>query len=321
MQGTCVGCETESKALKWCAKCQLATYCSKACQRKDWKSSHKEVCAQRAKVIHDLQHNSYFTLLQSSIWLLREHFLFFQVQFKGEIRDSGIVNFRGVQGTLIDALEAAHKKFGVQLEIDRNKRCLVEIFPKRQTHGGVCIALPFTKSPQELEAEEAFVSLFLDHHFPIGKLCLKSYQKVLEDQKKHKDQKELLQQYKLSTLRLLDSVTWFNRCHSCGWTITRHSDTVLRIGLKHKEERKDVPWDSVSVVVLKLESLKIETLLISSKPRQFTAKDERVTYISHPMEWSSFDEVIKELERLQRLFDARQIMQPQDAPLDYFHFP
>jgi len=40
--------EVEAKALKEgsniCAKCKKVHYCGKDCQRKDWKSGHKEIC-------------------------------------------------------------------------------------------------------------------------------------------------------------------------------------------------------------------------------------------------------------------------------------
>jgi hypothetical protein len=30
--------------LQYCAECQSALYCSKACQREDWKKQHKKIC-------------------------------------------------------------------------------------------------------------------------------------------------------------------------------------------------------------------------------------------------------------------------------------
>ena len=39
----CWGCFL-SKEVHFCAECKTAAYCSKECQRKDWKTQHKEEC-------------------------------------------------------------------------------------------------------------------------------------------------------------------------------------------------------------------------------------------------------------------------------------
>jgi hypothetical protein len=43
----CIICRAEASPdlqLQYCAACQSALYCSKACQRKDWKKQHKQIC-------------------------------------------------------------------------------------------------------------------------------------------------------------------------------------------------------------------------------------------------------------------------------------
>jgi hypothetical protein len=47
MLKSCIICRAEASPdlqLRYCAVCQSALYCSKACQRKDWKKQHKEIC-------------------------------------------------------------------------------------------------------------------------------------------------------------------------------------------------------------------------------------------------------------------------------------
>jgi hypothetical protein len=44
---SCIICSTVSSPdlqLQYCAACQSASYCSRACQRKDWKKQHKQIC-------------------------------------------------------------------------------------------------------------------------------------------------------------------------------------------------------------------------------------------------------------------------------------
>jgi hypothetical protein len=47
MLRSCIVCRavaTPDLQLQYCAQCQSALYCSKACQRKDWKKQHKKIC-------------------------------------------------------------------------------------------------------------------------------------------------------------------------------------------------------------------------------------------------------------------------------------
>jgi hypothetical protein len=47
MPKSCIICSTVASPdlqLQYCAACQSALYCSKACQRKDWKPRHKKIC-------------------------------------------------------------------------------------------------------------------------------------------------------------------------------------------------------------------------------------------------------------------------------------
>jgi hypothetical protein len=44
---SCIVCKAGASPdlqLQYCARCQSASYCSKACQRKDWKKQHKKIC-------------------------------------------------------------------------------------------------------------------------------------------------------------------------------------------------------------------------------------------------------------------------------------
>jgi hypothetical protein len=50
----CIVCKagaSPDRQLQYCAVCQSALYCSKACQRKDWKEQHKKIC-KRVNVGH-----------------------------------------------------------------------------------------------------------------------------------------------------------------------------------------------------------------------------------------------------------------------------
>jgi hypothetical protein len=47
MPKSCIICSIEASPdvlLQYCARCQSAMYCSKACQRIDWKKQHKQIC-------------------------------------------------------------------------------------------------------------------------------------------------------------------------------------------------------------------------------------------------------------------------------------
>jgi hypothetical protein len=47
MPKSCIVCSvaaTPNLQLQYCARCQSALYCSRACQRKDWKKQHKKIC-------------------------------------------------------------------------------------------------------------------------------------------------------------------------------------------------------------------------------------------------------------------------------------
>jgi hypothetical protein len=47
MLRSCIICRVEESRdlqLPYCAICQSASYCSKACQRKDWRKQHKQIC-------------------------------------------------------------------------------------------------------------------------------------------------------------------------------------------------------------------------------------------------------------------------------------
>jgi hypothetical protein len=44
----CFRCKKKEK-LKYCKKCMIATYCSKKCQKKDWKKIHKNNCMEYNK--------------------------------------------------------------------------------------------------------------------------------------------------------------------------------------------------------------------------------------------------------------------------------
>ncbi|KAI1302222.1 putative MYND domain protein [Xylaria venustula] len=51
MQGTCNGCKKTSADLKKCAKCSTTLYCSRECQKSDWKA-HKKICGKQAHETH-----------------------------------------------------------------------------------------------------------------------------------------------------------------------------------------------------------------------------------------------------------------------------
>jgi hypothetical protein len=40
----CANCETTNCRLLECGRCALVKYCSKECQKQDWKSNHKLFC-------------------------------------------------------------------------------------------------------------------------------------------------------------------------------------------------------------------------------------------------------------------------------------
>ncbi|KAH7314342.1 hypothetical protein BKA65DRAFT_516632 [Rhexocercosporidium sp. MPI-PUGE-AT-0058] len=46
---SCKKCSTEDKPLKPCTKCQSVQYCSKECQKADFKN-HKKECAKKAQI-------------------------------------------------------------------------------------------------------------------------------------------------------------------------------------------------------------------------------------------------------------------------------
>ncbi|KAI0485771.1 putative MYND domain protein [Xylaria cf. heliscus] len=47
MEGTCNTCKKASSELKRCAKCTTTLYCSRDCQKADWKT-HKKICGKQA---------------------------------------------------------------------------------------------------------------------------------------------------------------------------------------------------------------------------------------------------------------------------------
>ncbi|KAI0862481.1 putative MYND domain protein [Xylaria cubensis] len=47
MEGTCNTCGKASSQLKRCAKCSTTLYCSRDCQKADWKT-HKKICSKQA---------------------------------------------------------------------------------------------------------------------------------------------------------------------------------------------------------------------------------------------------------------------------------
>ncbi|KAI0115536.1 hypothetical protein GGR51DRAFT_555971 [Nemania sp. FL0031] len=47
MQGACNTCKKASADLKRCAKCSTTLYCSRDCQKVDWKT-HKKICGKQA---------------------------------------------------------------------------------------------------------------------------------------------------------------------------------------------------------------------------------------------------------------------------------
>ncbi|KAI1277355.1 putative MYND domain protein [Xylaria sp. FL0933] len=47
MEGTCNNCKKASSGLKRCAKCSTTLYCSRDCQKADWKT-HKKICGKQA---------------------------------------------------------------------------------------------------------------------------------------------------------------------------------------------------------------------------------------------------------------------------------
>jgi hemerythrin len=44
MPRCCIACNAEASPELYCSACQSALYCSKACQRTDWKKQHKKIC-------------------------------------------------------------------------------------------------------------------------------------------------------------------------------------------------------------------------------------------------------------------------------------
>lgn len=54
---TCSKTSSETENLKRCAKCQTTWYCSRECQKKDWKA-HKKVCSKQAADAPKAEHSS-----------------------------------------------------------------------------------------------------------------------------------------------------------------------------------------------------------------------------------------------------------------------
>jgi hypothetical protein len=40
----CTNVEKHPREFKICTRCHVATYCSKKCQKEDWKAGHKRIC-------------------------------------------------------------------------------------------------------------------------------------------------------------------------------------------------------------------------------------------------------------------------------------
>ena len=43
----CAFCGEYSTKMKCCSGCMIVPYCSKRCQAKDWKSSHRAICSRK----------------------------------------------------------------------------------------------------------------------------------------------------------------------------------------------------------------------------------------------------------------------------------
>lgn len=52
MNKECAYCKIQPKDVFYCGKCKRVQYCSRLCQRVDWKT-HKDVCVNTFKVLQD----------------------------------------------------------------------------------------------------------------------------------------------------------------------------------------------------------------------------------------------------------------------------
>jgi len=56
---TCAWCNQNAEAMLQCAVCKVARYCTKACQKSDWKNGHKAKCRQFMPISQNNTHSVY----------------------------------------------------------------------------------------------------------------------------------------------------------------------------------------------------------------------------------------------------------------------
>lgn len=109
------------------------------------------------QMIQELHETMPMELLQSTIWLLRKQFLYFQIRFVPG--DANATEFQGVTQQTFDGMSPAQKPL-TQFDIDHDQKFILEIF-KKGKRDGVCVTLMFTMARDKMEEMEPLVNLFL----------------------------------------------------------------------------------------------------------------------------------------------------------------
>jgi hypothetical protein len=106
MPKSCIICSVAASPdlqLQYCAQCQSALYCSRTCQRKDWKNRHKKIC-KRLNVGHgDLQLRS--DVHEKRLIEMNEHF---EINERGLDKEGNMKQFfKLFQESTLEGSEAA----------------------------------------------------------------------------------------------------------------------------------------------------------------------------------------------------------------------